>query len=92
MAACIDMKDFYLNNILPNYEYVFFLASLIPPEFWEQYKDKIEVDSKGYVYARVEKGMYGLPQVGKVASNALLPRLKALAHSSTRPERWTTPC
>jgi hypothetical protein len=83
MAACVDIKDFYLNNVLPSYEYVFFLADLIPKEFRDQYQDKIEVDSKGHVYARVEKGMYGLPQAGKVASDALLPRLKAAGYAET---------
>ena len=82
-AACIDLKDFYLNNDLPNHEYVFFLADSIPAEFWAQYKLKIFVNSKGYVYARVEKGMYGLPQAGKVASDALLPRLKAAGYEET---------
>ena len=32
-AACIDLKDFYLNNVLPSHEYVFFLADSIPTEF-----------------------------------------------------------
>jgi Reverse transcriptase (RNA-dependent DNA polymerase) len=82
-AGCIDIKDFYLNNVLPNYEYVFFLASLIPQDFLDQYRDKIIIDDNGHVYARVEKGMYGLPQAGKVASDALLPRLKQAGYVET---------
>jgi hypothetical protein len=82
-AGCIDIKDFYLNNVLPNYEYVFFLASLIPQEFLDQYRDKLIIDNNGHVYARVEKGMYGLPQAGKVASDALLPRLKQAGYVQT---------
>jgi hypothetical protein len=74
-AGCIDIKDFFLNNPLPGYVYVFFVFALIPREFYEQYKDKIVVTKKGHVYARVSKGMYGLPQAGKVASDILLPRL-----------------
>jgi hypothetical protein len=62
---------------------VFFLASLIPQEFLDQYRDKIVIDDKGHVYARVEKGMYGLPQAGKVASDALLPRLKQAGYVET---------
>jgi hypothetical protein len=33
------------------------------------------VDEAGNLYAEVNKGMYGLPQAGKVASDFLLPRL-----------------
>jgi hypothetical protein len=32
-AACIDIKDIYLNNPLPNAEYIRFLADTIPEEF-----------------------------------------------------------
>ena len=36
-AACIDIKDFYLNNPLPSPEYVRFRADMIPREIWDQY-------------------------------------------------------
>ena len=32
-AACIDIKDFYLNNDLPEAEYIRFTKESIPPEF-----------------------------------------------------------
>ena len=82
-AACIDLKDFYLKNDLPGYEYVFFLASLIPEEFIAQYKHKIHITPNGHVYARVEKGMYGLPQAGKVASDIMIPWLKLKGYVKT---------
>jgi Reverse transcriptase (RNA-dependent DNA polymerase) len=82
-ATCIDVKDFYLNNVLPSHEFVFFQADFIPPEFYEQYNDKIVPPPKGHIYARVEKGTYGLPQAGKVASDALLPRLAAAGYNET---------
>ena len=73
-AACIDIKDVYLNNPLPTPEYIRFRADTIPLEIWKQYNlDDYVVD--GWVYARVDKGMYGLPQVGKVASDHLIPCL-----------------
>lgn len=82
-AACIDLKDFYLNNVLPDHEYVFFLADSIPQMFWTQYEAQITPNAKGHIYARVEKGMYGLPQAGKVASDTLLPRLLAAGYTET---------
>jgi Reverse transcriptase (RNA-dependent DNA polymerase) len=82
-AACIDIKDFYLNNPLPNAEYVRFLAETIPTAIWDQYNLQNYVDKHGHIYAKVDKGMYGLPQAGKVASDFLLPRLKAAGYEET---------
>jgi hypothetical protein len=82
-AACIDLKDFYLNNVLPSPEYVFFKAELIPEEFMSQYTSKLHITPEGYVYAQVQKGMYGLPQAGKVASDVLLPRLSTAGYIPT---------
>ena len=82
-AASIDIKDFYLNNPLPEAEYIRFNRESIPDEIWEQYQLDQYVDENGYIYARVDKGMYGLPQAGKVASDFLLPRLLAAGYRAT---------
>jgi hypothetical protein len=60
-AVCIDLKDFYLNNDLPTPEYVFFKREMTPKEFLHQYWDKISITTDGYIFARVTRGMYGLP-------------------------------
>ena len=47
---------------------------LIPQEF----RDEYDLDSKakgGYVYMEIQKGMYGLPQVGILANKLLKKRL-----------------
>jgi Reverse transcriptase (RNA-dependent DNA polymerase) len=82
-AACIDIKDFYLNNPLPEAEYIRFNSESIPDDIWNQYNLDEYADNHGNVYARVDKGMYGLPQAGKVASDFLLPRLQAAGYVST---------
>jgi hypothetical protein len=82
-AACIDIKDFYLNNPLPHAEYIRLLADTIPQDIWTQYHLHEFVDNRGYIYARVDKGMYGLPQAGKVASDYLIPRLAAAGYKET---------
>ena len=75
-AACIDMKDFYLNNPLPSPEYVRFSVDTIPPETWEQ--DNLEAFMEDrWVYAQVDKRLHGLPQAGRVASDHLIPHLTA---------------
>jgi hypothetical protein len=82
-AACIDIKDFYLNNLLPNAEFVRFRRQDIPQAIWIQYNLDQFVTSDDYIYARVDKGMYGLPQAGKVASDFLIPRLKEAGYIET---------
>ena len=37
----------------------------------------------GFVYVEISKGMYGLPQAGRVANDALQPRLKAAGYEPT---------
>ena len=82
-AASIDIKDFYLNNDLPYSEYVRFKRDDIPQPIWDQCNLDQWVTPDGYLYARVDKGMYGLPQAGKVASDVLNPRLAAAGYYET---------
>ena len=73
-AACIDIKDFYLNNPLSSPEYIRFQADLIPRDIWNQYNLE-QYCYNGWLYARVDKGMYGLPQADRVTNDHLVPRL-----------------
>ena len=74
-CACFDIKDFYLNSHLKQYEYMRFRYADIPPEIKQQYKlDKI-VHTDGFVYTEIRKGMYGLPQAGIVANKDLQKHL-----------------
>jgi hypothetical protein len=83
-AAGIDIKDFYLNNPLPEAdEYIRFNRESIPTEIWEPYQLDQYVDEHGYIFARVDKGMYGLPQAGKVGIDFLLPRLREAGYRPT---------
>jgi len=71
-ARCciLDVKDFYLNNKLPRYEFMRIAYKLIPDEIKKQYNlHKIVHDE--HIYIRIEKGMYGLPQAGKIANDEL---------------------
>jgi hypothetical protein len=67
----LDLKDFYLYSDLPDYEYVRIPTHMLPPSViiaLYKLEDKIY---NGYVYAKVQKGMYGLPQAGKLANDRL---------------------
>jgi hypothetical protein len=70
----MDVKNYYLNTPLDRPEYIRFHMSLIPQEIIEAYNlEAIAVD--GYVYAQINRGMYGLPQAGMLANKLLQERL-----------------
>lgn len=75
-----DLKDFYLNSPLDGYEYVCIPISVIPESIVIDY-ELAGLVHKGAVYAEIRKGMYGLPQAGRIANNR---RTKFLA-----PHIWT---
>ena len=79
---CVDIKDFYLNNVLPRKEYLRLPVSIIPQAIMDLYQLH-DLVHNGYVYVEIGKGMYGLPQAGRVASDALLPRLKKAGYKPT---------
>ncbi len=42
---------------------------------FKKYNLKEKVDDKGWIYVRIEQGMYGLPQAGRLANKLLAKRL-----------------
>jgi len=39
-----------------------------------------KVDDKGYVFCKVNRGMYGMPQAGKLAQDQLAMRLNEVGY------------
>ena len=79
---CADIKDFYLNNPMKRYEYMRIPTQQIPKKIMDLYNLHSLVHN-GAVYVEIRKGMYGLPQAAKIASDALIPVLeKAGYHQS----------
>jgi hypothetical protein len=66
----LDLKDFYLCGDLPDYKYVRITMNMLPSAIITLYNLEPKI-SNGYVYAEVRKGMYELPQAGKLANNGL---------------------
>ena len=66
----IDLKDFYLEMPMEQYEYVCIPLNMIPNEIMKLYKLDNLVH-KGAVDAEVCKGMYSLPQAGCIAYDCL---------------------
>ncbi len=76
-AHCImvDVNDFYLNMPMKRFEYMRIKISNIPEEIIEEYNLHEIVTEDGYVYCKIRKGMYGLPQASVIAQELLTERL-----------------
>ena len=87
--ACLDIKNMYLHSFMQDPEYMFIETKLIPQEFIEEYnlQDKIH---NGKIYVKINKGMYGLPQAGKLAHDQLKAHLHKYGYSPCRltPGLW----
>lgn len=70
----IDIKDFYLNFEMPIPEYMKIAYALIPLEVILQYNLEALV-FEGFIYMEINRGMYGLPQAGKLANDKLKTHL-----------------
>ena len=81
----LDIKIFYLNNDMERYEYMKIPIDIIPQDIIDRYNlmDKVH---NGYVYVEIRKGMYGLPQAGKIANDELQ---RQLAPHGYRPVKHT---
>jgi hypothetical protein len=65
-----DLKDFYLNTPMDRYEYVRIPIDVIPPISIIEH-NLLPLVHNGFVYAECRKGMYGLPQAGRIANDRL---------------------
>ena len=72
--ACIDIRSMYLVTPMARQEYMKMKVELVPEEFLELYNlhDKIY---NGYLYMKIQRRMYGLPQAGKIANKMLKDHL-----------------
>ena len=87
---CMNVKYFYLNNMMNGAEYIMIQISMIPQEFVDKFNLQEKLHN-GYIYARVTKGMYGLPQAGRIAHDSLVKHLETYGYHPSRkpPGLWT---
>ena len=81
----VDVKKFYLNNLMNKSEYYKIEIKLIPQEII----DKYELNTKqiyGYIYVRAKTIMYGLVQAGIIGHKVIKENIKPYAYA---PERIT---
>ena len=73
----IDIKDFYLDTPMEQFEYMKLKLSNLPEDFIKKYDLVQKFDQNGYVYVEIRNGMYRLPQAGLLAKQLLEKRLNA---------------
>ncbi len=67
----MDMKDFYLNTPMAQYQYMGLKLSNILANLIEHYNLNEIATPDGYIYCTIQKGMYGHPQTGIIAQELL---------------------
>ncbi len=80
----LDMKNFYLNMSMVRYEYVCIRINDIPKEIIVEYNLRKKVSKDGYVYVKIQKGMYGLPQSGILAQELLEKQWNKHSYSQSK--------
>jgi hypothetical protein len=71
----MDIKDFYLNTPMTCFEYMRLHIADMPEDVIAQYNLCKKATPDGYVYCKIQKGMYNLPQAGIIAQLLLKERL-----------------
>ena len=86
----MDIKDFYLNTPMARYEYMGLRIADMPEDVIAHYKLTDIATHDGYIYCKIQKGMYGLPQARIIAQQLLKIRLKAHGYrqSTITPGLW----
>jgi hypothetical protein len=91
-AQCIilDLKDFYLNTPMKSFEYMGLKLNDIPEEIIIEYKFGELATEDRYVYCKIQKGMYGLPQAEIIAQDLLQARLAKVGYHQSKiiPGLW----
>jgi hypothetical protein len=70
----VDVKNYYLGTPLDIYEYMHLAIEILPQETVDQYA-LLGLVHNGFVYLKIRKGMYSLPQAGILANQLLVKRL-----------------
>ena len=88
-ARCLlpDIKYCFLNNILPNPEFMWISLKIIPLEIIDTCDLKALVDDQGWIYMLIEKGMYGIKQAGIIVNQELVKHRAPLGY---HPVKHTT--
>ncbi len=87
----IDLANFYLNTPMPRHKFMQLKIANIPEKVIKQYNLRAIVTEDGFVYCKICKGMYGLPQLGIIAQELLEERLARVGYRQSKiiPGLWS---
>jgi hypothetical protein len=79
-----------LNTPMKRYEYMRLKITDIPEEVIQHYNLNEKLMDDGYIYCKIRKGMYGLPQAGIIAQELLQERLATVGYHQSKiiPGLW----
>ena len=72
---CADLSNFYLETPMDEFEYMRIPLHVVPDSIMDEY-NLHDLVVNGFLYVEIRKGMYGLPQSGKLANDRLTKLLK----------------
>ena len=91
-ASCLlaDIKNIYLNHILPDPESMRIPLKIIPQEIIDYYNLTALVEDQWWIYIRIEKGMYGFTQAGIIANQELVNHMSPFGYHPVQhtPDLW----
>ena len=71
-----DVKDFYLNTPLKKKIYGKMKAKYIPEETIKKHNLKQYIEDDGWIHFKIGKGIYGIPEAGRLSNDLLRARIK----------------
>jgi hypothetical protein len=83
----MDIKGFYLNTPMAQYKYMQLQIADMPNDVIKHFYLTDLATPDGYVYCKIQKGMYGLPQAGIIAQQLLEKQLQEHGYCQSK----TTP-
>ena len=71
----MDLKDHFLQTVMKDAEYMRINQKYITKEIEDEYNTKDLVAPDGYIYCKINRGMYGLKQAARLAYELIKKRL-----------------
>ena len=78
----LDIKDFYLNTLLPRSEYLRISLKFLSDAILDKYNLQKFIHN-GSILFEVTKSMYGLPHTGRISQDGLIKRLASHGYMQT---------
>jgi hypothetical protein len=86
----MDIKDFYINTPMASYKYMQLQIANMPDNVIKHYQLMDLTTPDRYIYCKIQKGIYSLPQAGTIAQQLLEKQLQQHGYrqSATTPDLW----